>query len=81
MTDKTGRITKTNCKNASGCLPTGRSSDYNKDVKGILAVKLMTGGRIMMKKLFALLLTLALLGCTAFAETLDDYVGAWILIV
>ena len=33
----------------------------------------------MMKKLFALLLTLALLGCTAFAETAVDYVGTWVL--
>ena len=33
-----------------------------------------------MKKLLAMLLALAMmLGCTAFAETLDDYVGAWIL--
>lgn len=34
----------------------------------------------MMKKLFALLLVLAMmLGCTAFAETAADYVGTWIL--
>lgn len=33
----------------------------------------------MMKKLLAMLLALLLLGCTAFAETMDNYVGAWIL--